>query len=140
MKRILFIIAIILFSFASQAQKGEPVVITAANVEGNETVYFEVDAFTKNYTLVIQALCTEVAGTSDGTITLQSSTDGVSWSGVVDEVGKVKGYPSDSLTITDGAIGKWVLHETPDYKYRLKVEGTASDTTLISPCYIRKDN
>ena len=133
------VILFVAFTVFAQAQKGSPVAITPDTVQGAETIYLETEVFTQNWNLTIQALCTEIGGTSDGTIRLEQSVDGTSWEDFIDEVGLLKSYPSDTLTITDGAVGVWIIQRTLGYKYRLAIAGTASDTTLITPKYIRKD-
>ncbi len=140
MKKYLIILFVAFTVFAqAQSQKGKVVAITPANVEGAETIYFVTEPWSQNWNLTIQALCTEVGGTSDGTIRLEQSTDGISWEDFTDEAGLLKSYPNDTLTIVDGAVGKWIIQKTLDYQYRLAVTGTASDTTLIIAKYIWKD-
>lgn len=138
MKKLIFISLFFVLAIFANAQKGLPVSIASDTVNGNETIYFETETFSQNWDLTIQVLCTNIGGTSDGTIRLEQSVDGNSWETVTDEVGYLKSYPNDTLTILNAAVGQWVLSGTPVYKYRLAVAGTASDSTLITPVYIRK--
>jgi len=108
--------------------------VTADTVQGNETVNFDLPAITGDYdTYTIQALCSETGGTSDGTIILEGSLDDSSWETITEEDGILKGYPNDTLTITDGAVGMWILQEQPFKYYRLSATGTADDSTLVTP-------
>ena len=139
MKKLMIILSFALIGFVSFAQKGRPVTFaTADTLNGNETVYFTSPVFTGYETILVQALCTQVGGTSDGTLTLQGSVDGTSWVALTDETGRLKGYPNDSLTITNGAVTQWLITDNPFFKLRIKGAGTASDSTLITTKYIRK--
>lgn len=139
MKRyiILFIAFAVLGACGVKAQR--PVTSNFDTVQGNETVYITVvDKSTSNRTLTLSALCTELGGTSDGTITLEGSVDGTNFVPLTDQAQLIKGYPNDSLTITDGAVTSFVILENRYYTYRLKVAGTASDTTLVQTTWLDK--
>ena len=124
---------------ALQAQKGRVYSVAVDTLNGNETVNFTLGQITGGYeTLTIQALCTNIGGTSDGTLILQGSVDGTSYLTINDETGVLKGYPNDTLTITDGAVVQWVVQDTPWNFYRIQGAGTASDTTLITGKYVYK--
>ena len=139
MKKLVFIISLFLSALTISAQTGRVYSITIDTVQGAETIYLTSNVITGGYsTLTIQALCTQVGGTTDGTMTLQGSVDGTSYTPLTDESGLVKGYPNDSLTMTNGAVQSWVIQGTPYNYYRIKVAGTASDTTLITPKYVYK--
>lgn len=139
MKKIL-IIALLLVSFVGlQAQVGRVYSMTVDTVKSNETIYIATGQITGGYeTLTIQALCTQIGGTTDGTLTLQGSVDGTSYVALTDATGFVKGYPNDSLTMTNGAVTSWVILDNPYNDYRLKIAGTASDTTKITAKYVYK--
>lgn len=139
MRKLVLFLSLVLFALVSVAQKGKPLTFaTADTLNGNETVYFTSSVFTGADDVLIQALCTQVGGTSDGTLTLQGSVDGTSWVALTDETGRFKGYPNDSLTITNGAVTEWLITDNPWYKLRIKGAGTANDSTLITTKYIRK--
>ena len=71
MKRILFILAIFALTVGAFAQRGASNSITADTLNGAETVNFTLaETFTNEHTLCVQALCTQVGGTSDGTLAL----------------------------------------------------------------------
>ena len=132
MKKLFVIFLFAVISFTAGAQK--LVTLTADTVQGNETIYIASDEISDSWDHVtIQVLCTETGGTADGTVTLQGSVDGTNYVPLTDYSGIVKGYPNDSLTIADGAVTSWVINGVPYNYYRLKIAGTASDSTLISP-------
>ena len=121
------------------AQKGKPLTFaTSDTIQGAETIYLVSPKFTGDDVIMIQALCTETGGTADGTLTLDVSVDGTSYVPFTDATGIMKGYPNDSLTITDGAVTSWIVQVNAGYKYRIKGAGTTGDSTLISATYIRK--
>lgn len=139
MKKFLFTLAFVLSVAAINAQVGRVYSVSVDTLNGNETVNFTLGQITGGYsTLTIQALCTQVGGTSDGTLILQTSVDGTSWRTVQDATGVLKGYPNDTLTITNGAVVQWVVDETPWNFYRVQGAGTASDSTLITVKYVYK--
>lgn len=137
-------IVIMLLAFAfmggAYAQQGQGIVgtITADTIQSNETIYLGPVLFTGKNLLTIEALCTQVGGTSDGQLMLQGSLDGTSYVTLAETAGLIHCYPNDTLTITNGAVGSWTVINTPWKYYRIKAVGTASDTTLITPKYIYK--
>lgn len=139
MKKFILSLVFILSVIAVNAQKGRVYSVSVDTLNGNETVNFPLASITGSYdVLTIQALCTEVGGTSDGTLILQGSVDGTSYLTIQDATGVLKGYPNDTLTITDGAVVQWVVDETPWNFYRVQGAGTASDSTLITVKYVYK--
>jgi len=135
----MLMLAFVIVAIAANAQKGKVLTFAAVDtINGNETIYFTSPKFTGNDVVLVQALCTEVGGTSDGTLTLEGSVDGTSFVPLTNETGVIKGYPNDSLTITDGAVTQWLVNTNAWYKLRIKAAGTASDSTLITSKYIRK--
>ena len=105
-------------------------------LNGNETVYIPVLTSTSSLGITIQALCTQLGGTSDGSLVLQGSADGTSYLTINDDDVTMTAYPNDTLTITNGAVVQWVILKNAWKSYRIKGVGTASDTTLITPKYI----
>jgi hypothetical protein len=136
-KLIIFLVAI--FAFVAFADAQRVYNATADTLQGAETVNLGVVRSTSSRgTLALQALCTELGGTSDGTLLLQGSVDGTSYNTITNVVGKFDFYPSDTLTITDGAIIQCLITGSPFNYYRWQGGGTASDTTLITPIYSPK--
>jgi hypothetical protein len=138
MKKILSFMVVML-AFVALAN-GQRVYSTAVDtLQGNETVNFAaIQSSSSSGTLAIQALCTELGGTSDGTLLLQGSVDGTSYVTINSVVGKYDFFPNDTLTITDGAVMTCLITGSPFNYYRLQGAGTASDTTLITPKYSPK--
>lgn len=97
-------------------------------LQGNETVVFEVMAEATQ----IQALCTQLGGTSDGTLLLKGSVDGVTYVTLSETTSKINFYPNDTLTITNTAGWLIKLDENLFNYYKVVGGGTASDTTLIT--------
>ena len=139
MKRYIIFLGLVLFALVANAQKGRVYSVAVDTLNGNETVNFTLGQITGSYNVVaIQALCTQIGGTSDGTLILQGSVDGTSWLTLQDATGVLKGYPNDTLTITNGAVAQWVVDENPWNFYRVQGAGTASDTTLVTVKYVYK--
>lgn len=135
MRKFVVLISLVLFGFIASAQLGKVSTIAADTVNGNETIYLVTGELNKGYDVTIQALCTNVGGTSDGSIVIEGSLDGTSYKILNDWGDLIKGYGNDTLTIVNAAVGMWTVKQNPFYKIRLKVAGTASDSTLISPKY-----
>lgn len=133
MKKLILFMFLVVSALAVLAQKGRPVVFTGDTVQGNETIYITVyDDISSNTPLSITVLCSELGGETDGTMTLEGSVDGTNYVALTDVTGVLKGFPSDSLTMTDGAVQVWTIEKNFFDSYRVKVAGTASDTTLLS--------
>lgn len=96
-------------------------------IQGNETVYFDNMLDAKQVSVV----CTELGGTSDGSLYLQGSSDGTNFVTLTETTGKFNFYANDTLTIIDGATWLINIEKTFNY-YRVKGTGTASDTTLVT--------
>lgn len=134
MKRIALILSFFaLVAFAS-AQKVHTVAVDT--LQGAETVNFgAIKSSLGEGTLTIQALCTQLGGTSDGTLNLYGSVDGTSWVKVLETAGIFHFYPNDTLTITNGAVMSVVIKDSPFAQYRFTGVGTSADTTLVTPKY-----
>lgn len=119
----LAILLLVFVAFTSNAQR-----TISDDLEGAETVVFsEMLGATQ-----IQALCTNVGGTSDGTLILKGSVDGVTYITVSEKAGEFSFYPNDTLTITDAA--GWLVNvvNEPFLYYKVVGGGTSSDTTTIT--------
>lgn len=141
MKKILLTLIFVLSVVAINAQIGTGRVnsVSVDTINGNETVNFTLGQITSGFTTTtIQALCTQIGGTSDGTLIIQGSVDGTSYVTLQDDVSVMKSYPNDTLTITDGAVGTWIIKETPYNHYMIQGGGTAGDSTLITVKYVYK--
>ena len=137
MKKLILLLVLFVIALGVNAQNGTLKVPTTPydTLNGNETVYFPIVTVTGDYAnLAITALCTELGGTSDGTLRLQYSA-GTNYEDVVQTTGLFEFISNDTLTITDGAVYNVIIRNPPVGTYRLKGAGTASDTTLITPRY-----
>lgn len=135
MKKLILIIAVLFAVFTVNAQRSYTYEITPAAVNGAVTVTFETVELQKGGTVSLQALCTNTGGTSDGTIWIEASVDGKSWETLTTTAGLFYGFPNDTLTILDAAVGMWVIEDNPFPYVRFVATGTASDSTLITPKY-----
>ena len=149
MKKLVLFLAIIMVAMISYGQRNKVISVTPDTLNGSETVNFDLGTITGTYTsFVVQALCTQVGGTSDGTLTIYGSLDGTSYS-FINAVGaevmtaspkaSITGADLNQITITNGLVASWVIHESPYKYYRLAGVGTASDSTLITIKYLIKD-
>lgn len=130
---------VVMFAFVAFANAQSVYSATGDTLQGAETVTLGVVVSTSSSgTLAIQALCTELGGTSDGTLRLQGSVDGTSYNFITSIDGKFDFYPNDTLTITDGAVIQCLITNSPFNYYRWSGSGTSGDTTLITPIYSPK--
>jgi len=140
MKKLTFLLSLVmLVTMTTFAQRERVITAPFDSVVAVETVYTGlINLQTKAESLLIQGLCTEVA-TSDGTLILQGSCDGVTYANLAPETGQIIYRPgNDTLTITAGAIQTVLFVGNPYNFYRWKVTGTASDTTIITTTYTYK--
>lgn len=139
MKKILFIFALIVLVASANAQRGKVFSIAVDTLNGNETVNFEAIQLTGSYDEVtIQILCTQLGGTSDGTLILYGSLDGTSYqilNATSMPAAVYYGFLNDTLTVINGAIHTWIIEDNPFKYYRYTGVGTASDTTKITGNY-----
>jgi hypothetical protein len=139
MKRFILIISLLVAFVSLQAQQGRIYSITVDTVKSNETIYLTTPQISGGYeTLALQVLCTQKGGTTDGKVTIQASADGISYKGLTDNAAYFYGIGNDTLTMTNGVVGEWIVLDTPWNFYRFKVEGTASDTTIMTAKFIYK--
>ena len=139
MKRILVVAILALISLTGFSQKGTVYTVAADTLIGAETVNFVLQTkFYGQNLLTIEALCTDVGGTPDGTLILEGSLDGTSYETITSTSGRLYAWPNDTLTIVAGAVVTWVVEDTPWVYYRVQGGGTADDSTLVNIKYIFK--
>lgn len=119
--------------------------VTVDTIQGAETVNFAVVQLRSNYDILsITALCTELGGTSDGTLTLYGSFDNTNFvfingvsGGVVtaSPQASITGTDLNQVTITDALVANWVVEKNPYQYYRIAGVGTTGDTTQINISY-----
>jgi len=139
MKKLVLIFALAILGVAASAQAGVGRVkslaidtLTAATTDTSAVAYIS-----GSYAAItFQALCTELGGTSDGSLRLEGSVDGLSYLTLQEGVGYA--YPNDTLTVTDGAIWQFKVNDAPFKYYRVIGLGTANDTTLVTLKYLLK--
>ena len=94
----------------------------------------------------VQVLCTNVAGTSDGTMGLYGSIDNVNYQlinfadgslGTASPIASHTGTDKNKITITDALVATWAI-DAVSYPYtKLVCVGTASDNTTITGSWIK---
>lgn len=132
MKKFIVMMMFVVVAITAFAQKGRPIAFTADTVQSNETIYITVaDDLSSDAPFSISVLCTQLGGTSDGTITLEGNA-GAGWEPLTDITDVVVGVGNDSLTIVNAAVQVWLIEQNFFESYRIKIAGTASDTTLVS--------
>lgn len=136
-KLFLILVSVFVFIVITNAQVVRSVVDDT--IKAAETVNFgAIRSSTSAGMLTISATCTELGGTSDGTLILQGGTTATDYITIVETTGVFNFYPNDTLTITDGAIIHVVINDSPFKYYRWQGAGTSADTTIVSPTYMKK--
>ena len=90
---------------------------------------------------VVQVLCTQISGTSDGTMALYGSLDGTNYQllnfvgaslGTASPIASHTGADLNQMTIVDALVATWTI-DTDAYPFtRLTCVGTTGDNTTIS--------
>ena len=89
----------------------------------------------------VQVLCTNVAGTSDGTIALYGSLDNVNYTmlnfvgaaiGTASPVASHTGADLNQITIVDTLVATWAINSTVYPYTKLVCVGTVGDQTTIT--------
>ena len=149
MKKLILVLLVSLFAMASMAQKGTLNTVTVDTIQGAETVNFAIGTtILGSYNaLSVTALCTELGGTSDGTLTMYGSHDGTNYV-LINGTGQAvlsaspKTAVADStlnvLTIVDALVANWVVTNAPYRYYRVAGVGTSADTTQVNITYVYK--
>lgn len=145
MRKLFIIFAILILSLSVSAQVGKAITLAVDSLNGAETVNFEIFELTRNQDFVVQALCTQVGGTSDGTLALYGSVDRTSFS-LINAVGaevitaspqaSITGADLNQITITNALVASWAVRNSPYRYYRITGVGTASDSTQVNIKYM----
>jgi hypothetical protein len=111
--------------------------LTSIDLNGAITVNSDV----MNGAKTVQVVCTQVSGTSDGTIALQGSIDGTTFQtlnfadgslGTASPIASHTGADKNMVTIVNGLVATWAVN-TDNYPYtRLVCVGTTGDRTTIA--------
>lgn len=95
---------------------------------------------------VVQVLCTQVSGTSDGTMALYGSIDGTNWIllnfadgsvGTASPIASHTGADKNQITIVDALVATWYINADVYPYTRLTCVGTVGDNTTISGGWIK---
>ena len=148
MKKLILVLFVSLFAMAAMAQRGSLHTLAVDTLQGAETVDFATITLNGSYNAVsITALCTELGGTSAGTLAAYGSNDGTNWTlingvggGVItaSPVASITGADLNQLTITDALVANWVITDTPYRRYKITGVGEISDTTQVNITYVYK--
>jgi len=112
-----------LFGFISFGQR------TITGTIGGATAY---NSTTMINPSAIQVLCTNVAGTSEGSMTLEASVDNTSWETITETAGYFHFWPNDTFTVLTTAV--WLAEIKPGSfpYYRVHSTGGSGDTTTVT--------
>lgn len=139
MRKILLLIAVMAIGMIATAQIGAVKTLTIATLDTAETKYSSIATVSASYNAItFQALCTQIGGTSDGTLRLEGSVDGITYRTINEKSGFALFTPNDTLTITNGASWQAVILKAPFKYYRVAGTGTNKDTTAVTIKYILK--
>ena len=120
MRYLLIILGFVFVAFTAQAQR----TIAADTLKSTETINFTAMPGAK----VVSATCTNIGGTSDGTLTLYGSTDNSVWTfinylggilGITSPKASITGADLNQVTITDGLVANWVILDADPFAYRV---------------------
>jgi len=114
--------AILLFGIANNAQR-----LVTDTIKGNETIVFDNMLDAKQ----IQVKCTQIGGTSEGTMIMKASVDGIVFTTVQETAGLFVFFPNDTLTILNNATWLINIKDKPFNYFRLESTGGTGDTTKI---------
>jgi hypothetical protein len=144
MKKLFILAAFVLISIMTFAQRGTVITLTADTLKGVDTTSYVIELRGPGYDLEIDAVFTQVGGTSDGTATVYGSLDGTNYvlingvgAGVItaSPVASITGADLNQLTITNGLVGGWSIKNLPWTFIKWDAIGTALDTTEIAAKY-----
>lgn len=149
MKKYIFILVFAVVAMAANAQSGHVYTVPTDTLKGIETINFAIATLrVPSYkSLNITALCTQIGGTSDGTIAIYGSLDNTNWTfinGVGGDVitaspqASITGADLNQVTITNGLVANWVIKDVPYIYFRGAAVGTALDTTQVDFKYMYK--
>jgi len=149
MKNLLLILVFVVVAMTANAQTGRVVTLDVDTLQGAETVSFETFFTTGTYNSIsVQGLCTQLGGTSDGTLTLYGSNDGTNWvfvNGAADSniltaspKASLTGTDMNQITVTNALVCSWAVTGSPFREWKVVGVGTASDTTKVNLTVILK--
>lgn len=136
MKKVIFILAIILcVGFTVNAQRSITLASNGVTVANSTTMQDPIE---------IQILATNVGGTTDGVVTLQGSTDNITFQNIQPTAGTYLYFPDDTAdltgytwTMTDAGSLLIGLEKRPFTFYQIRAAGTVNDTTTLTIKWIK---
>ncbi len=149
MKKYIFILVFAVVAMAANAQRGHVYTVDVDTLQGNETVNFAVVTLrSPGYDMLnITALCTQLGGTSDGTLTVYGSLDNTNWTFINGVGGGVitaspqastTGADLNQVTNTNTLVANWIITDVPYKYFRVAGVGTSLDTTQVDIKYMYK--
>lgn len=141
MKKIITILIAALVGFTSAAQTSQNYAVTSLrsatfnqpfDTVTNTTAHYMVSGPIKGYfsTINVVLKATEISGTTNGTATLETSLDGVSWYPYYNA--HDTSYSCTLLDQTGEQTFRWALHDWGDVYVRIKVVGIGTPNVKIA--------
>lgn len=139
MKKFIFLLAFAFVALAASAQVGEVRSLASGTLTNTATLISPVITCTSSYNaLTIQVKAATVTGTTAGTSILKASVDGTNYVTINNADGLVKGWPNDTLSLSNGAVWNMVIQDAPWKYYQISTTGTNTQVTTVSYKYIYK--
>lgn len=144
MKKLFILFAFVLVTTLTFAQRGTVITLTADTLKGVDTTDYVIQLRAPGYDVVVDAVYTQVGGTTDGTAAAYGSLDGTNYvlingvgAGIItaSPVASITGADLNMLTLTTTLVGSWAIKNNPYSYIMLRNIGTASDTTAIAAKY-----
>jgi hypothetical protein len=141
MKKLILLCGFVLLALGLYAQPyGQVYSFAVDSTVDTETIYFTSGPIRSNSNLTIQLYSNERAATTAGSAIVQESINGTSWVTMTHSNSSLQSVTNDTATIVDDAVEIWNVPITYGYKYRLKIVGSGSNSTLHYAKMILKPN
>lgn len=137
MKFIIIALLTILCLNIHAQRNGRPVYLPNDTLKGQDTVIIELPIMTGFHVISWEIYFKEIGGTSDGVGYLEGANDTL-YAIINDIEGVVKSIPNDTIEISDNLKTTYWIYGNPYNNHRVRLIGTAGDTTAIFSNYIRK--
>ena len=132
-------LAFVVVAMAASAQVGDVRSLASGTLTNTATLTSPVVTVTSSYNAItFQVKAVNVSGTTAGTSILKASVDGTNYVTINNADGLVKGYPNDTLTVTNGVVWNIVVQDAPWKYYQISTTGTNTQVTTVSYKYILK--
>lgn len=138
MKKLLFLL-VALFALAAFANAQRVYTLPNDTLTDAETVYTTaIESSSSRGTVTLQAVFTQLTGTTAITAYPQGSVDGTSFVDITNVADMFTAFPSDTVTVTDGVVAHLIIKSSPYKSYRWKLVGTGTQSTKIEQSYVPK--